>query len=30
MQVLLLDGSWREAARMSLVTASWGRLVRLP
>ncbi len=29
-QVLLLDGSWREAARMSLVTASWGRLVRLP
>lgn len=29
-QVLLLDGSWREAARMSLVTATWGRLVRLP
>lgn len=29
-QVLLLDGSWREAARMSLVTAPWGRLVRLP
>jgi DTW domain-containing protein YfiP len=29
-QVLLLDGSWREAARMSLVAAPWGRLVRLP
>lgn len=29
-QILLLDGSWREAARMSLVTAPWGRLVRLP
>ena len=28
--MLLLDGSWREAARMSLVTATWGRLVRLP
>jgi len=30
LQVLLLDGSWREAARMSLEVASWGRLVRLP
>ena len=30
LQVLLLDGSWREAARMSLDVASWGRLVRLP
>lgn len=29
-QVLLLDGSWREAARMSQVAAPWGRLVRLP
>jgi len=30
LQVLLLDGSWREAARMSIEVASWGRLVRLP
>jgi DTW domain-containing protein len=30
LQVLLLDGSWREAARMSTEVASWGRLVRLP
>ncbi len=30
LQVLLLDGSWREAARMSLAVAPWGRLVRLP
>ncbi len=30
LQVLLLDGSWREAARMSQEVASWGRLVRLP
>lgn len=30
LQVLLLDGSWREAARMSTEVASLGRLVRLP
>jgi DTW domain-containing protein len=30
LQVLLLDGSWREAARMSLAVAPWGRLIRLP
>ena len=30
LQVLLLDGSWREAARMSLTVAPWGRLIRLP
>jgi len=30
LQVLLLNGSWREAARMSLTVAPWGRLVRLP
>lgn len=30
LQVLLLDGSWREAARMSIEVAPWGRLVRLP
>jgi DTW domain-containing protein YfiP len=30
LQVLLLDGSWREAARMSTEVTSWGRLVRLP
>ncbi|AOS43147.1 DTW domain protein [Lacunisphaera limnophila] len=30
LQVLLLDGSWREAARMSTEVAAWGRLVRLP
>ena len=29
-QVLLLDGSWREAARMSQMVAPWGKLVRLP
>lgn len=29
-QVLLLDGSWREAARMVQTVGSWGRLVRLP
>lgn len=30
LQLLLLDGSWREAARMAQTVASWGRLVRLP
>lgn len=30
LQVLLLDGSWREAARMAQITAPWGRLIRLP
>ncbi|HEX2860373.1 MAG TPA: DTW domain-containing protein, partial [Lacunisphaera sp.] len=30
LQVLLLDGSWREAGRMSQEVSSWGRLVRLP
>jgi DTW domain-containing protein YfiP len=30
LQVLLLDGSWREAGRMSQEVGSWGRLVRLP
>ena len=29
-QVLLLDGSWREAARMMAGVKSWGRLVSLP
>mgnify|MGYP003625158029 FL=1 len=29
-QVVLLDGTWREASRMSQTVASWGRLVRLP
>ena len=29
-QLLLLDGTWREAARMSQTVATWGRLVRLP
>jgi DTW domain-containing protein YfiP len=29
-QVLLLDGSWAEAARMTQTVAPWGRLVRLP
>ena len=29
-QVLLLDASWPEAARMTLTVAPWGRLVRLP
>jgi len=28
--VLLLDGSWREAARMTQAVGAWGRLVRLP
>lgn len=30
LQVLLLDGSWREAARMRQEVATWGRLVGLP
>ena len=30
LQVLLLDGSWREAARMAQDIGSWGRLLRLP
>jgi DTW domain-containing protein len=29
-QVLLLDGSWREAARMIQTVGKWGRPVRLP
>lgn len=29
-QVLLLDGNWREAAAMARSVAGWGRLVRLP
>ena len=29
-QVLLLDGSWSEAARMATHVAGWGRLVCLP
>ena len=29
-QVLLLDGSWREAARMKQGVERWGRLVSLP
>lgn len=29
-QVLLLDGSWREAARMRQDVSTWGRLVGLP
>ena len=29
-QVLLLDGSWREAAAMTRVAGTWGRVVRLP
>jgi DTW domain-containing protein YfiP len=29
-QVLLLDGSWREAARMMRSVERWGRLVSLP
>jgi DTW domain-containing protein YfiP len=29
-QLLLLDGSWREAARMTQAVSSWGRLYRLP
>ena len=30
LEVLLLDGSWREAARMMHEVRSWGRLVNLP
>lgn len=30
LQVLLLDGSWREAVRMRKEVESWGRRVRLP
>lgn len=30
LQVLLLDGSWREAARMAETTGAWGRRVGLP
>ncbi len=30
LQLLLLDGSWREAARMRKCVESWGRLIRLP
>lgn len=29
-QVLLLDGNWREAAAMARTVAGWGRMVRLP
>ncbi len=29
-QILLLDGSWSEAARMATHVAGWGRLVALP
>ncbi len=29
-QVVLLDGSWREAARMAQTVGGWGKLVRLP
>lgn len=29
-QVLLLDGNWREAAAMARSVTGWGRLVRLP
>lgn len=29
-QVLLLDASWPEAARMTQTVAPWGRLIRLP
>lgn len=29
-QVLLLDASWPEAARMTQTVSPWGRLVRLP
>lgn len=29
-QLLLLDGSWREAARMTQTVSAWGRLYRLP
>jgi DTW domain-containing protein YfiP len=30
MQILVLDGSWSEAARMRRVVESWGQCVRLP
>jgi len=30
LQVLLIDGSWRESARMAQALTGWGRLVRLP
>jgi DTW domain-containing protein YfiP len=30
LQILLLDGSWREAAAMTQAVGSWGRLIRLP
>ncbi len=30
LQVLLLDGSWREAAAMAQAVGTWGRLIRLP
>lgn len=30
LQVLLLDGNWREASRMTEVVGGWGRMVRLP
>jgi len=30
LQVLLLDGSWPEAARMAPAVSTWGRLVKLP
>ncbi len=30
LQLLLLDGSWREAARMRRAVESWGRLIRIP
>ena len=30
LQVLLIDGSWSEAARMATHVVEWGRLVRLP
>lgn len=30
LQVILLDASWPEAARMTPTVAPWGRLVRLP
>jgi DTW domain-containing protein len=30
LQVVLLDGSWSEAAHMAKSVARWGRLIRLP
>ena len=30
LQVLLLDGNWREATRMAQTVGGWGRLVKLP